>query len=261
MDRLESFVDDPDLVVYRARTAGDVLRIRREVEGRRWAARHGIPTAETVAKDDDDRWLVSRRIVEEPGEPLTYIAAALDMAGRIQRLPHPHFATSGSTWRAPRRSAPLRVARMMRAGIDLRAFVAVKHAFELLPRDVTVHNDYHRENVLNTSSLGHVTVIDWEFTAVGPRHQDMVRLIVDIQDTALALAAWRMLVESVPPADHPALAAQLRWLTMRTYGSEVTVPPRALNLAKCEHRRARWADAQTWADELGRPIDIRRTHD
>jgi hypothetical protein len=250
VDTLSKYVEDPELVVYVATNPGDVLRIRREVEGRRWAASHGIPTAETVARDVGDRWLVSRRVADEPGEPATYLAAALEMSQRIQRLPHPCFATSGSTWRAPRRSVPLRVARMAQAGIDLRAFVTARGAVEVLPHDTTVHNDYHRQNVLNTAALGHVTVIDWEFTALGPRHQDMVRLIVDIQDASVAQAAWLMLVDSVPPADHGALAAQLRWLTIRTYASEVTVSRRALNAVKCAHRRERWRHAQSWADEL-----------
>lgn len=250
MDQLATYAEDPDLVVYVATTADDVLRIRREVEGRRWAAGHGIPTAETVATGAGDRWLASRRVSEEPGEPAAYVAAALEMAQRIQRLPHPRFATAGSTWRAPRRSVPLRVTRMSRAGIDLRAFVAARTAVERLPHDTTVHNDYHRQNVLNTTALGHVTVIDWEFTAVGPRHHDMVRLIVDIHDAAVAHAAWLLLVDSVPPADHAALAAQLRWLTVRTYASEVTVPRDAVDPDKCRHRRERWHLARAWADEL-----------
>ena len=244
------FLQDPQLIVYEAEEPGDVLRIRREVEGRAWAGRHGIPTAETVAKDPDDRWLVSRRVVEEPRESAQYVAAALEMSRRIETLPHPRFVTEGATWRAPRRSRPVRVARLVRAGVDLRAFTAVRRAFEALPQVVTIHNDYHRDNVLNTSAAGHVTVIDWEFTALGPRNQDMVRLIVDLQDADVARAAWRLLVESVPAAERPALAVQLRWLALRTYASEVTVPARNLDHVKSARRRARWLEAQRWAAEL-----------
>lgn len=260
METLTTFLDDPDVVVYRAAGPADVRRIRREVEGRRWAASHGIPTVETVAKDDDDRWLVSRRVVDEPGEPMAYVERALEMSQRIQRLPHPRFASEGATWRAPRRSVAVRVTRLLRAGIDLRTFAAARSAFDALHREVTVHNDYHRENVLNSGAMGRVTVIDWEFTDVGPRHQDMVRLIVDIRDPTTAREAWRLLVASAPPADHPSLAVQLRWLTLRTLASEVCVPPRVLNAAKVAHRRSRWADAQAWADELAPPTGARRLH-
>lgn len=251
MDDATRFRADPDLVVYKATSARDVRRIRREAEGRRWAAEHGIPTAVTVARDPDDRWLVSRRIHDEGGEPTAYVEAAVEMSRRIQRLPHPRFATAGSSWRAPRRTMPLRVGRLLRAGIDLRAFLAARNAYDRLPRDVTLHNDYHRDNVLNTTAAaGHVTVVDWEFTAVGPRHEDMVRLVVDLCDVTVARAAWDLLVGSVPAADRPSLATQLRWLSLRTYATEVTVAPWELDEAKCERRRARWLDAQAWAGEL-----------
>ncbi len=254
MDELSRHANDPALLVYEARDARDVLRIRREVEGRQWAARHGIPTAETVAKDPDDRWLVSRRIREQRGESPEYVEAALELSQRIQRLPHPNFTTAGSTWRAPRRSLPVRWARLLRAGIGLQTFVATRTAYEDLACDTTLHGDYHRDNVLNTvAELGHVTAVDWEFTAVGPRHQDMVRLIVDLPDVAGACDAWDLLVESVPPADRSALAIQLRWLALRTYASEVTVAPGAVDRARCERRRARWLDAQEWAHELSPP--------
>lgn len=252
MKRLAPFVGDDELVIDRARSAADVQRIRREVEGRRWAARHGIPTAVIVAKDVDDRWLVSRRVVDEPGEPAAYVAAAFEMSERIQRLPHPRFLTTGNTWRAPRLGLPLRLSRMTRAGIDPRSVIAARRSFEQLPATVTVHNDYHRQNVLNTASLGHVTVIDWEYATVGPPHQDVVRLIVDIEDHAAAHEAWRTLSDCAPAADRAALATILRWLTIRTYCSEVAVSPRALDPVKCAHRRERWLQAQLWADELAR---------
>ncbi|WP_435768487.1 phosphotransferase [Nocardioides sp. SYSU DS0651] len=250
MSELRSYRRDPELVVYEAEEPGDVLRIRREVEGRAWATRHGIPTAETVAKDAADRWLVSRRVHEDPAESAQYVAAALEMSHRIQRLPHPRFTTRGATWRAPRRTVPTRVARLVRAGIDPRTLTAARTAFEALPHDVTSHNDYHRANVLNTSAAGHVTVIDWEFTAVGPRHQDFVRLVVDLQEAETAHAAWRLLVDSVAARQRPALGVQLRWLALRTYATEVTVPPRELDPTKAARRRARWLDARRWAAGL-----------
>ncbi|GAA3824181.1 aminoglycoside phosphotransferase family protein [Nocardioides panacisoli] len=249
MTDLATFVENPDLVVFRAASSGDVLRVRREVEGRQWAARHGIPTAEIVAMDRDCRWLVSRRVHDEPEETTAYAVAALDVAQRIQALPHPRFVTPAATWRAPRRTVPLRATRLVRAGLDLRMFLAVRRAYDQLPRDATVHHDYHRHNVLNTAGPG-VTVIDWEHAGTGPRHHDMVRLVVTLHEPAVAEAAWQMLVASVRPHERPALATQLRWLTLRTYASEIAVARHALDQAQGEHRRARWHLAREWAAEL-----------
>jgi len=250
---LRSFLGDPDLVVFEATGPDDVRRVRREVEGRRWAESHGIPTAEVVAKDPHDRWLVSRRVDDVPGESPAYVEAALEVSERIQSLPHPRFATPAATWRARRRSVPLRLARMLRYGIEPRAFAAARNEFVQLPSDTTAHNDFHRDNVLNTSALGHVTVIDWEMASVGPRHHDAVMLIVDIGDASLAHATWRTLVDAVAPGERASLATQLRWLALRTYASDVAVPPREREREKCEQRRTRWKEAQQWADELAGP--------
>lgn len=250
MKRLAHFVGDDEFVIDQARGPADVRRIRREVEGRQWASRHGIPTAEIVAKDADDHWLVSRRVVDAPGEPTEYVAAALDVAERIQRLPPPRFANGSASWRAPRRTMPVRLRRMVRAGIDPRAFLRTRRAYEALPLDSTVHNDYHRHNVLNTSALGHVTVIDWEHTSLGPRHHDALRMILTIPDPVAAHAAWRMLLASVPPGHYPGLAVQLRWLALRTYAGDVIVSPHELDRAKGDHRRERWEQARRWAEDL-----------
>lgn len=250
----QEYAGDPAVVVDEARNARDVVRIRREIAGREWATRHGIGTAETVAVHPDGLWLVSRRARDEPGEPWSYVLAAFDAASRIQDLPCPDFAGSPTAWRAPRRSVPLRAARLLRAGVDLREFVAARTAFDQLPRSVTVHNDFHRKNVLNSGTDGRpgsgVTVIDWELTARGPRHHDLVMLIVDVVDSEVARAAWQLLLDSVPVQEHPALATQLRWLTLRTYTSEITSPSDDTDVAKTARRRERWRAAQQWADEL-----------
>ena len=248
VDTLATFLTDPDLVVFRATSTADVQRVRREAEGRRWAAGHGIPTAEIVAVDPDHRWLVSRRAVDEPGETLAYATAALDVADRIQALPHPRFLTAAATWRAPRRTVPVRVGRMVRAGLELRAFLATRRAYDLLPRDATVHNDFHRHNVLNSG--GGVVVIDWEHAGTGPRHHDAVRLVVTVADTSVAEATWANLVDAVPRGERPALAAQVRWLAMRTYASEIAGAPQLVDPVKLGRHRRRWHLAQQWALEL-----------
>lgn len=247
---LARFIEDAGLIVDEARSPRDVQRIRREIEGREWAAQHGIPTAEIVAKDAEGRWLVSRRLTDAPGESTAYVASAFEVSERIQALPLPRFVTAGGSWRAPRRSMPLRVGRMMRAGIGVRAFLAARRAFEMLPSDRPVHNDYHRHNVLNTTALGHVTVIDWEHAGAGPRYHDMIRLVVTIPDVAVAHLAWRMLLDTVPRRDHSALAVQLRWLALRTYVSSINDSPRESHRPAEHPRRVRWLHALEWADDL-----------
>ncbi len=101
MDALKRHREDPGLIVYEASTTRDVERIRREVEGRRWAARHGIPTAETVAKDPDDRgW----------------------SAGGSGTSPASRRRTSRrrSTWRSASSACPIRASRRRaRPGVRL----------------------------------------------------------------------------------------------------------------------------------------------
>ncbi|WP_183093752.1 aminoglycoside phosphotransferase family protein [Nocardioides stalactiti] len=250
MTDLDAFLRDPDLVVQVARSPLDQTRIRQEFEGRRWASAHGVTTAETVAKDPADRWLVSRRVVEATGESSRYVDAAFEAALQIQDLPCPDFATTENAWRARRTSFPVRAAKMVAAGVDPRTFLATRAAFEQLPRDATVHNDFHRSNVLDTSAHGAVTVIDWELTSRGPRHQDLVMVVVDLEDAELAHAAWRTLVDLATPEERPALAVQLRWLALRTYASQVTARRIDRGRALKHRRRLRWAAAQDWAGEL-----------
>lgn len=248
---LAAYRDDPDLVVYEYGGPGDDMRVRRELEGRRWAAEHGIPTAETVAFDPAFRWLVSRRVEDEAEESMAYVEAALEMAQRIARLPTPRFSTEGGSWQTPPRGRLRRALLLARHGIRPDAFLAARSAALGLGHSTTVHNDYNRQNVLNSvATAGHVTIVDWEFTGVGPPHHDMLRLIVDLQDPGLARSAWDLLVSTAPRSDHAALSAQFRWLAIRTLGSEVIVPRRDRNLPKTAHRKARVELAHTLADEL-----------
>ena len=241
---LDAFRTDPDVIVYEALERGDVMRIRREIEGRQWARAHGLPSAQTVAVGPGDRWLVSRRVADVPGESLDYVVAAFELADRIGRLDAPRFLTRGADWRAPRWSVLPRAVRLAKAGVDPGTFLALRRAATTLPHEVTVHNDFHRDNVLNSQGTDPVTVIDWEFTSRGPRHHDQIRLIVDIIDDGLALAAWELLLSSAPVAEHPAMAAQLRWLALRTYASEVVVP--VIDAAKARRRWSRWQQARVW---------------
>ncbi|GAB4003840.1 phosphotransferase family protein [Nocardioides ultimimeridianus] len=248
----EALAADPAMVVDVASLPRDRVRIAREVAGRAWAVRNGIPTAEVVAADPEARWLVSRRVDDVPGESTAYVEAALEASLRIHAAPPPDFvADTGGAWRAPRWSAPLRVARLVHAGIDPRAFVAARQAVADQEGTVTVHNDFHRGNVLHPADGGGVVVIDWELITLGPRYTDMVQLVVDITEPSLALDAWERLLDAVAGPERRAVAQLLDWLAVRTYASDLSSPRGELAPGQLDRRRARWNEARLWSREWG----------
>lgn len=247
---LDSMLADPDVLVDVARSPSDRVRILREVEGRTWASSHGISTATTLAHADDGAWVATQLLVDQPGFSMAYIESAWETAERLRLLDHPRFVTGAATWRAPRRSVPRRAWRLFRAGIDPATFIRTRHAAAMLPNDTTAHHDYHRDNVLNTPAPGGVTVLDWEYTSLGPRYGDFIRLIVDIEPEQLAVAAWQHLLDQAPDDAGHLVATQLRWLSLRTLASEVDLPAHAVQPDEAARRRRRWKMAQQWTAEI-----------
>ncbi|WP_160158249.1 aminoglycoside phosphotransferase family protein [Nocardioides sp. SLBN-35] len=245
----QDYLLDPSFIVFAATEPGDVRRIRREVEGRAWAAAHGLPTARTVAVGPDDRWMASRRVADEPGESQDYLEAALDVARRIERIPAPRFRTEGASWAAPRSATVGNALRLAAAGVSPWLFASTRTAAARVPCTVTVHNDFHRANVLRAGP-GEVVVIDWEYTSTGPRHHDFLRLLVDVVDADLARGGLESVLRSAPRAEHAAIAHQLRWLALRTYGSEVCIPAADLRPDLVERRRRRWREVFAWTAGL-----------
>ena len=246
----DSLTTDPHIIVDVAKSPDDRARILREIEGRAWATRHGIRTATTVAQADDGAWVATERLVNEPGNSMTYVESAWETADRLSRLDDPGFLTASATWRAPRLTVPVRAWRLVRSGIRPHTFVQTRRAAAALPDDAMAHHDYHRNNVLNTPSRGGVTVLDWEYTGPGPRHLDILQLIVDLEPEDVAEAAWLLLVDHAPVQDRHLIAVQLRWLALRTWATEAHLPSFAATPAKAARRRRRWVLAQQWADEI-----------
>lgn len=240
---------DPTVVVFAATEPGDVRRIRREVEGRLWASAHGLPTAETVAVAPDDTWMATRRLPDDPGESQDYLDAAYELARRIESTPVPRFRSAGGSWIAPRSAAVGNAVRLAAAGVSPWLFASTRAAAAQVPHTGTVHNDYHRANVLRTGP-GEVAAIDWEFTTAGPRHHDFLRLLVDVGDADLARGGLERVLRSAPRAEHGSIARQLRWLALRTYGSEVCVPAADRRPDLVERRRRRWQEAFAWTAAL-----------
>ncbi len=245
-----SLTTDPQIIVDVAKSVADRARILREIEGRRWAVRHGIRTASTISHADDGAWLATQRLIDQPETTMAYVESAWETAERLSRLEDPGFATGAASWRAPRWSVPVRVWRLMRAGIAPTTFVQTRRAAAALPVDAMAHHDYHRANVLNTPSLGGVTVVDWEYAGPGPRHLDIIHLIVDLPSDELAEAAWRLLLEHAEPGERHLLAVQLRWVALRTWASEAHLSADDSHPFTAVRRRSRWLLAQQWADEI-----------
>lgn len=237
---------DASLIVDEARTPADRARILREVEGRRWAVSHGIPTAETVAFEPSGGWLISRRLVDRPGTCLPYLEAALAVALRIQRAPLPRRPPTVDPWKAPRSAAVGNAVRLLAAGVSPREYVATRSAAQRLPATATVHNDFHRSNVLDQGERG-VAVIDWEFLSAGPPHRDFLQLLVNVRYDHLAQAGWEMLLRATGTGDHATIARQFPWLALRTYASQLGAPEVDRDPELLAHNRRRWRQAREWA--------------
>ncbi|WP_436699581.1 phosphotransferase [Nocardioides sp. BYT-33-1] len=249
---LDELRADPSLVVDEATGPGDRARILREVEGRLWAAEHGIPTAETVAAGRHGAWLVSRRLEDRPGVSRGYLEAALEVAQRIQRAPRPPLAPVADAWRAPRSAALGNAARLLAGGVSPREYVATRATGQRVPCTAMIHNDFHRSNVLRLHEGAGVAVIDWEFLTPGPVHRDFLQLLVNVRDDELAHEGWELLLRSAPADEHDLIGRQFPWLALRTYASQLTAVDDDRDLEQRAHNRRRWRQAKEWSTALRR---------
>ncbi|MBM7520318.1 phosphotransferase [Nocardioides nitrophenolicus] len=250
---LDDLRRDPSLVIDEARRPADRARILREVEGRQWAAEHGIPTAETVAVGRHGAWLVSRRLEDRPGVSLAYLQAALDVAQRIQHAPRPRLAPVADAWKAPRSAAVANAARLAAGGVSPREYVATRATAQRVPSTAMIHNDFHRDNVLDLGAGAGVAVIDWEFLTPGPPHRDFLQLLVNVRDDDLAHEGWELLLRQAPAAEHELIGRQFPWLALRTYASQLTAADPDRDVAQRAHNRKRWRQARRWSSSLRRP--------
>jgi hypothetical protein len=246
---LDELRADPTLVVDVASGPEDRGRILREVEGRLWAVENDIPTAETVAVGRHGTWLVSKWLDDRPGVSLSYLAAALEVAERIQRATRPGLLPTRDAWKAPRSAALGNAARMLAVGVSPREYVATRAAARAQPCTAMVHNDFHRSNVLDQGDAGGVAVIDWEYLTPGPPHRDFLQLLVNVRDDDLAHQGWELLLHSVGRDGRAAIACQFPWLALRTYASELSQPD--VDPAQRAHNRKRWRQAKEWSACLG----------
>lgn len=238
-------------IVFRAGTADERRRLRRELSGRRWAADCGIPVPPVLDAATDGSWMISALAVARPSTGRGYVDAALTVADRIAAQDPPPTGDGPSGWRARPWSRPVRALQLRRAGISPTGFRSERaHAAALAPTGA-VHGDFHDGNVLALEPVA-VTIIDWEHLTRGPRFADHVRLIVTIDDPADALHGLHRLLEGSTAEERRSIAVQLRWLSTRHLADHITAPH--VPAQRRAEVRDRWRAAHRWArqvDEAG----------
>jgi aminoglycoside phosphotransferase len=196
-------------------------RIREEAERLAWAARNGIPVPSVV--EQRDGWLATSRAVNDgvtSGRP--YVEAAVEAARAIgaaaeepPSLRAPVAAHGGGRW-----AGLVRLSRIVRSPLSPAEFRATRAAAAALPRDTLAHGDYVLHNILFDASKSAVTIIDWEFLARAPAHQDLFLLwprLEEAEDRALVLEEVERTTK-----DRRAAGVLHHWLAVRLLADLVT---------------------------------------
>lgn len=201
-------------------------RIRLERARSTWAREHGIPTPQVVAAAEDGSWLVVERVPDDPPEGELYVKGALAAALAFAEAPAPPARLlQGSTSRRPaRRTLPVRLARMLRWGVDLREFSAVRRGALRLPSDTTSHRDFTVGNVLFDAANGRVHVMDLEFMGLAPRGMDALTLWCGLDVREDRDAVVDALLTGAGRRERARLALLHRWLALRTLADRAIAP-------------------------------------
>ena len=235
-------LNDPALVVATARTADERRRLQREELGRRWAAEHGIPTPAVVASDPDGRWLVGERVEEAGVVPL---GDALEIAARIARAPVPDLGIAPSTWRASPLTRPLRALMLPTVGVSPMTFLRVRAAAADLPRDHSVHGDFHPGNLLR-SGAGPV-VVDWEHLGAGYARADELRFLTT-QPLDVSIPEVESMMLSAGRVERRRIVACFRWLTLRNLAGHADLARHRTHLEDVAVLRERWRVVDAFAE-------------
>lgn len=222
-----------------------------EVFGRRWAASHGLPTARLHAADPHGAWLVGEFVASgEPGGP-DYVAAALEVARGMAALPAPRGGPAPVTWRASRRTLPVRVARLVAAGLPLQRWRAARAAALALPDEVTAHGDYYFRNVLWAGADEGVRLVDWEYLGRAPRHADPLRLWSCMKAEADRNLLVEELLRVAPAGERRPIGLLAHWLGLRLFAENVSAPRAHRNPEDARHARVMMREGRDLAVRLG----------
>ena len=210
-----------DCAIHIAHDERTRKRVREEAERLAWAARNGIPVPAVV--DQREEWLVTSRAVNDGvTSGRAYVEAAIGAARAIAGAPEPPpslrapvAAHGGGRW-----AGAVRLSRIVRSPLSPGEFRAARAAQAGLPRDTLAHGDYVLHNILFDASKASVTVIDWEFLAHGPAHQDLLMLwprLEEADDRALVLEEVERTTK-----DKRAAGVLHHWLAVRLLADLVT---------------------------------------
>jgi hypothetical protein len=223
------------------------LRIQRELWGRDWAVRHGVPTATVHAADPDGEWMIGEWIT--PGAPSgpSFLDAALATANRIAAAPPPTAGPPPNVWRSARRDVVLRTARALAGRMPMRLWWASRTAARTLPLVPVAHGDYYHRNVLWRPDAGSVCVVDWEYLGAGPRHGDLLRLWTILPARADREDLMTRILAAAPPAQHREIATLALWLALRLLGENIKAARPDRNAADVAHARSIQPEARALA--------------
>lgn len=183
-----------------------------ELDGRAWAAGIDVPAPEALASDPERRWHLARRGHEVEALTGDLAAAAVAFALRVETGPW-HERPHATSWRAPRRTLPLRLAKLVRHRVPIRRFAAARAAVAALPDDGMAHGDYHPGNLLLAGDR--LVVVDWEFLAPAPAGVDVMRLWTTARTPAERTAVREAVLADADDARRHRLGVVGRWLALR----------------------------------------------
>ena len=239
------------LVLEVAQSDAGRIRIERELWGRTWATRHGIPTATVHAADPDGGWMVSEWV--EPGAPggSSYLDHAVAAAVAIAHAPVPPPGPPASVWRSARHAAAARTVRAIAGRMPMQLWWAARTAVQALPQVPVAHGDFYHRNVLWRPDAGQVCVVDWEYLGIGPRHGDLLRLWTILPARADRDALLERILAATPSAQHREVAALGLWLALRLLGENIKAARRDRNAADVAHARSIQPEARALAKAHG----------
>lgn len=181
----------------------------------------GVAVPAVLAAAEDGSWLLGRQAAPVGGASVQVVreAVALALAVAAGTLP---VLEPVRTWRAPRRTAVPRAARLVRARMPMRAFLSARAAAAALPDDAVAHGDFHLGNLLELD--GRLVVVDWEYLAPAPVGTDALRLWATLEDPQRREEVRVLLHDAVPPSAHGGLEVLARWLALRSLAEAASEP-------------------------------------
>lgn len=196
-----------------------------EASGRDWARRQGVATPQVWALGPRGGWLISEHVRAHPVTSGPLLRQAIEVARRIEVAEPPTRITDASTWHAPRRSLPLRAARLVLNGFPAREWRAAQAKVRGLPRDGVAHGDFYYRNVLAPAGTSALVVIDWEYLAPAPHNTDLLRMWSTLQDVESRSVVLEAVLSGTPASAWQTVGELAHWLALRLLGENLSARP------------------------------------